>query len=46
MKNFEFLIAAYSAIWLLIAYYFIGIGQKTQALFKKLNILENEKNED
>ncbi len=45
MKNFEFLIAAYSAIWLLIGYYFINIGRKTEALSKKVEILESEKKE-
>lgn len=43
MKNFEFLIAAYSAIWLLLGYYFVSIGKKTEKLAKKIEILEEEK---
>ncbi len=43
MKNFGFLIAAYSAIWLLLGYYFISIGRKIDKLSKKIEILEEEK---
>ncbi|MBQ3033680.1 MAG: CcmD family protein [Deferribacterales bacterium] len=46
MKNFGFLIAAYSAIWLLLSFYFINIGRKTDALAKKVEILESEKSEN
>ena len=42
MKNFGYLVAAYSAIWLLISWYFVSIGSKTEALSKKVEILKNE----
>lgn len=43
MKNFGFLIAAYSAIWLLIGYYFYSMNSKIDKLVKKVEMLESEK---
>lgn len=43
MKNFGFLIAAYSAIWILIAYFYIRIGSKVSVLTKKVEMLEEER---
>lgn len=43
MKNFGFLIAAYSAIWLLIGYYFFSMNAKIDKLVKKVETLESEK---
>ena len=43
MKNFGFLVAAYSAIWVLLGYYFFSIGKKINALSKKVESLENDK---
>lgn len=44
MKNFGFLIAAYSAIWILIGYYFFAMNRKIDKLTKKVETLESEKN--
>lgn len=43
MKNFGFLIAAYSAIWLLIGFYFFSMNSKIDKLVKKVKMLEEEK---
>lgn len=43
MKNFGFLIAAYSAIWVLLGYYFFSMNRKIDKLVKKIEVLENEK---
>ncbi len=40
MKNFGFLIAAYSFIWVLIAYFFIRIGSRVNQLSKKIETIE------
>ncbi len=44
MKNFGFLIAAYSAMWVLIAYFFIRVGAKVNTISKKVEMLEEERN--
>ena len=43
MKNMEYLVAAYSFIWLLLAYYFFTTGKKVSILEKKVRALEEEK---
>ena len=43
MKNINFLIAAYSFIWIAIAYYFYYTGKKVKNLEKRIKRLEEEK---
>ena len=43
MKNIEFLVAAYSFIWVLLAYFFFISGKKVNALEVKLRAIEEEK---
>lgn len=42
MKNIWFLVAAYSVIWILLAYYFFKLGTKITQLNKRISVLENE----
>ncbi len=43
MKNVEFLVAAYTFIWLILAYYFYISGNKLKKLEEKVKILEEDK---
>ena len=40
MKNLNFLIAAYSAIWFILAFYIFVLIQRNQKLVRKLDELE------
>jgi len=42
MKNIWFLVAAYSVIWILLAYYFFKLGNKIEKLNKRISTLESD----
>lgn len=43
MKNIDFLIAAYSFIWIAIGYYFYFSGKKIKDLEKRIKRIEEDK---
>ncbi len=43
MNHIEYLVAAYSFIWLILAFYFYNTGRKLKKLEEKAAFLESEK---